>query len=226
MVFRYKYSINARWLSVLCLIGLGVYGCGKTPEGYYGFTNKEARFEGNTLQYLQSKPELFDSLLVVLDRLPEVSDMLAADSTTLFAVPNGSFRAVLRNINLIRASQSRPPLMLSAASRDELDTLISKYILPEIFPTDSLYHTDGRFMESIGKGYTMNARLVASDAQGVLGGGPLSIVYSDTKASDFTRDWSATRTAAVDIKCTNGVVHVLVDSHEFGFGEAVSRLNK
>lgn len=203
-----------------------IVSCKRSDEGFYAYENQESVYEGSTYEYLRSKAGVYDSLLKVLDRVAWLRDTLGSDSITLFAPTNNSFRSALQNLNVVRSSQGRSPLTLGNIDGVELDSLLSKYVVKGLYTTDSLLYVDGAFMGSIEYNFPMHGQRVFSDALGYQGGGPTSIYYSDTKESNFTRDWARAHTQAINIFTNNGIVHILSNAHEFGFGEFSLRMNK
>jgi len=226
---KLKFFFNHSSISLACLLAcitIFIISCNKDNEGFYKYENQESVFDGDTYSYLQSKLGVYDSLFKALDRVPWVKDTLQSDSITLFALTNNSFKSALQNLNLLRASQGRSALDLNTVDVTELDTLLSKYIIKGRYTTDSLLYTDGASLKSVKYHFSMHGQRVKSDALGYVGGGPTSIYYSDTKESNFVKDWSRAQTQAVNIITLNGVLHILSNSHEFGFGEFSTRMNK
>lgn len=213
--------------------GVGIFGllfgfiltsCNKT-EGYYDFQNQENLFSGNTIAYFESKPEVYDSLMHALAFFPELKNQLASDSLTVFAPTNASFQSAINNFNLIRKNQKKAPLYIKDLDKDQLDILLSKYIVKGIVTTDSMLYVDGLFVHTLTHDQPMQAQRVKQEASGLVDGGLVTVFYSDTKGSNFTQYWTRSATQAVNIKTQNGVVHILANGHEFGFGEFLNRFN-
>lgn len=213
--------------------GVGIFGllfgfiltsCNKT-KGYYDFQNQENLFSGNTIAYFESKPEVYDSLMHALAFFPELKNQLASDSLTVFAPTNASFQSAINNFNLIRKNQKKAPLYIKDLDKDQLDILLSKYIVKGIVTTDSMLYVDGLFVHTLTHDQPMHAQRVKQEASGLVDGGLITVFYSDTKGSNFTQYWTRSATQAVNIKTQNGVVHILANGHEFGFGEFLNRFN-
>lgn len=196
--------------------------CSK-DEGFYANKVKEKDFQGTTLEYLQSKPGLYDSLLLVARRLG-LESTLQDSTVTLFAVTNPSFELAITNLNTLRETTGKEFGFLSNIDYLHLDTMMSWYVMRGLHETDSLGQQDGLLMEGVRFAYPMHAKMAVSNASGFEGGGPEIIEYSNTNESQFLRYWVTTSTVSVNIHTSNGVIHVLNPDHIFGFNEFVSRL--
>ncbi|MFC3196066.1 fasciclin domain-containing protein [Parapedobacter deserti] len=206
----------------LLLAGLMVAACAK-DSGYYRPTAVENQFDGDTYTYLKSKPGVYDSLLRVIDRM-ELEPTLRDSNITLFALTNESFQLAITNLNNIRLLADRPSEYLSTINARHLDTMITQYIIRGKYPTDSMMLQDGIALEAVRHGYPMHAQLAHTTSSGFLGGGPSTISFSDTKKSQFRRNWISTNTGSINIATDNAFVHVISNDHVFGFGDFVSRL--
>lgn len=195
-------------------------------DGYYDFVNTENTFEGSTIDYYKSKANVFDSLLVVLDRLPDYKDSIAGGQLTIFSPTNASFQLAMGNLNLVRQTQGKPMLALSTVDLVELDSLFSKYVVRGLQSTDSMLYVDGLDVETVKYENEMHAQRIKQDASGYLGGGLVTVYYTDKKGSEFEILWVRSATQAVNIRTNNGLIHILANGHEFGFGEFLTKMNK
>lgn len=212
-------------LSFIACIFLSV-SCNKEPEGnYYKYQNKENVFSGNAYEYLKAATGTYDSMLLVIDRIEGLKDSLSNMQLTVFALPNLCFQTVVQNLNILRKSEGKTPLYLGTVDSSQLDTLICKYLIPGSYPTDSITFIDGVSLQSLKYGYRMHAQPIRVNASGFVNGGPRKLYFSDPKNSIYVRDWVRTTTQAVNIKTSNGVVHILTANHDFGFQEFVERMN-
>jgi len=202
--------------------------CSKSHEGpYYNYENQNAVYNGSTYAFLQAQDGLFDSLLYVIDRVPNLKDTIENYNITLFAPNNQCFTNALKNLNELRSTQHKTPLYLRDLDLMELDTLLCRYVLAGKFVTDSLIEfSDGISVQSLRYDYAMHLRYHRQDANGYQNGGPQEIEFSDPKNSIFERYWVTTYTTSVNIYTNNGLVHLLSGGHEFGFGEFSGRMNK
>jgi hypothetical protein len=212
----------------ICFITVAT-GCKKTDDTYKNYTNTAGTFNGNALQYLQSQPGLYDSMLLVINRLAGIADTVSKKNITLFAVNNRSFSIALDNINQARknAIPAKPAVSFSTMDSAILDTFFCRYILKDqVSSSDIIDLTDGKLFTSTRYNYNMHLQLQRTDASGYQHGGPSTIIFSDPKNSVFVRNWIRVPTITVDIKTANARVHLLSSGHDFGFGaDFVSSIN-
>lgn len=215
-------KVNITFFSVLLLF---LASCTKY-DGYFDYVNTEKVFQGSTISYLESKKGTFDSVMVVLNRLPDLKNALDQQALTFFAPTNASFQIAVNNLNLVRAKQKKKKLFLQTMDLRELDTLMTKYIVEEVVSTDSMVFIDGLFVETYKIKHPMHAQRIKEDASGLVNGGMELVYFSDTKDNNFQSQWIRSASQAVNIFTTNGIIHVLGNKHEFGFGDFLSRMNK
>lgn len=215
-------------------------GC-KREAGYYSSSPVVNTTNLNTYEYLKSKPGVYDSLLLLVDKM-KIAKTLTDSTVTLFAPSNASFQIAVKNLNVVRAGIGQAPIYLTQlaagdgpvtdpklkpkAKRDstQLDTLVSRYIIRNQYVSNDFTIGDGQFIKSVRGGYPMHAQRVYADAEGFQNGGSDIIEFANTKRSLFVAKWSKTTTTSVNIKTKNGMVHLLRPDHIFGFDEMVSRL--
>lgn len=211
--------------NIILLISLLLFlfiSCSK-DKGFYNQTAETVKFDGNVLEYLQSKPGVFDSLLKVLDRT-EMNTALSGDQPlTVFAPTNPSFQLAIENLNNTRRDADRPLEYLLNVKLSHLDTMMAQYIIKDMYPSDSMMMKDGLPLYDFKYQRRMNAKLTSATSSGFEGGGPKIIEFSDTKNSQFTRDWITANSASINIEANNGIIHVLSSNHVFGFNDFVSR---
>ncbi len=214
-------------LLVVPLTFLSMLTACKKDSIYHDYENTIKEFDGTALQYLQAQNNTFDSLLVVLDRLPHLKDSLNNNSVTLFAPTNQSFQAAIKNLNIERKSNGKSPMYLQGCDVAELDTLTTRYILRGARTTDTYApFADGVNLNSIKYDYPMHIQYNKLNASGFVGGGPQSIIFSDPKGSIFEKNWENASTNAVNIKTKNAIVNILAPLHDYGFNEFVTRVNR
>ncbi|MFD1166775.1 fasciclin domain-containing protein [Sphingobacterium daejeonense] len=200
-----------------------VSSCSK-DSGYYNQSIQKVTYDGTILEYLQSKPGVFDSLLTVLNRTKINAVLSGNEKMTLFAPTNQSFQLAIQNLNNTRKEADRPFEYLTNVDLLQLDTMMAQYIVKGYYPSDSMTLKDGAQLQDFKYQRTMNAKLTTASSSGFEGGGPKVIQYSDTKNSQFTRDWITASSASINIEAKNGIIHVLSTDHVFGFNDFVSRL--
>jgi len=218
-------------LSTLNIIALAVFclaSCKKGNDYYYNYNDEASVYDGTILKYLESKPETYDSLLLVLDRFPSIRQALDSDETfTLFAPTNRSFEIAVDALNTTRALTNKQPLYLEDVPGNDLDSLVSRYIFESELDIDELKpFIDGLNIDSYKYGYRMHAQYNVLSASGLINGGQQQIIFSDVNNSIFQRYWQNINTSAVNIKTKNGVIHVLASGHDFGFNKFTSKFSQ
>jgi len=214
---------------VLSGILTGMASCKKGDTYYYDYKNETQTYDGTVLQYLEAQPGVFDSLVLVLDRLPHLRTSLndAGRSLTLFAVTNRSFEIAVTAMNNARRLSGRPALYLEDIARHELDSLVSRYIFADLYDIAFLSpYEEGQTVESIGFDYEMNLQYNVTNASGLVRGGQQQILFSDVNRSIFQRYWKRVNTMSVDLRTRNGIIHVLSPSHDFGFNKLTTKFSQ
>ena len=213
---------------VICFL-MTAPGCKKSDDTYKDYTNTAGTFNGNALQYLQSQPGLYDSMLLVINRLGGLADTITKNNITVFAINNKSFSIALENINQARKDfiPTKPEVSFSTMDSATLDTFFCRYILKDrVSSADIRSLTDGRLFVSTRYNYNMHLQLQRTNASGFQDGGPSSIIFSDPKNSVFVRNWIRVPTITMDINSNHASVHLLSSGHDFGFGaEFVTLIN-
>lgn len=211
---------------LVVLLSTMLFACKKGDTTYYNYENKLQKFDGNALDYLKAQSGIYDSLLVVLHRLPAIEDSLKNKQVTLFAVTNKSFVIAVENLNAVRKKTNKSPLYLADVDIVELDSMVSKYIIPGRLNTETFKSfADGLLVKSLHYKYPMHILYTNADASGFIGGGPGIITFTDPKNSIFIRYWQSTPTNAVNIETNNAIVNVVAPGHDFGFSDFVTRFN-
>lgn len=208
-------------VQVLC------FSCNKPDGPYYNYVNQVHIYQGNSMNFLSSQPGVYDSLLLILDRLPDIRDSIASEDVTLVAATNKSFETAIKNLNALREVQGKSPLYLNTVDSAELDTIMARYVLRGSVTTEEVAkYVDGISGFGIKYDNEMNLQYQKTSADGAELSGPQLLFISDMKGSPYVVNWVRSSTASVNLFTDNGVVHSLVPSHEFGFGEFSIRLNK
>jgi len=222
-------SYKNRFLAFsLVLILLGLAACEKGNSYYENFSAKEAKFDGTSLEFLEAQGNLYDSLLLVLDRVPDLRAKLKDPKAqiTFFATSNTSFSNAIEAMNAVRKAGNRTPLYLEDIPQKLLDTLTYHYAFEGIYNTAAMQeYVEGKEIKAIDQ-YRMNLKYKVTSATGTVNGGQQQLVLSDMNNSIFIRYWQESVTSVVNIRTTNGMVHVLVPSHNFGFSKLAKLLNR
>lgn len=209
---------------ICTMVALLIYSGCRKDDGYFDYKNTLREFAGNSYDFLKSQTGVYDSFLLAVDRVG-LTDSLKNGAYTVFAPTNASFTQAMEDLNGLRKSQDRPLQYLGNVPIEQLDSLVCKYIVRGLEPSDSMTQQDGLDMPSIRYGFVMHGKLNHTTAEGFVDGGPGVIKYSDTKGSVYTRQWSDVNTVSIDIRTTNGLVNVLERDHIFGFDEFITRVN-
>jgi hypothetical protein len=236
MIFR--RTIKLASLLAFIMLAMQFSACKRERGDYYNYTKQDKVYSGNVLKYLQENG--FDSMLVVLNRYPDIIAKLNSDdSLTLFAIPNKSFELAIANLNKSRAGMNLAPryLSVSASGSENQDSalvdskmlklLISRYVLPGIWDFDKVYQSlTGVNVESINYDYSMNLKGVQQNSTGSVADGPKIIEFSDMNYSFYTQYWKPTRTSSVNtVRAKNVLVHTITENHEFGFASFSDYMN-
>lgn len=220
-------TINmAFWVGV-CIVCI-CSSCTKNESPYYDYANKVKIFDGTALDYLQTQDKgTFDSLLVVLDRLPALKDTLSQREVTLFAPVNENFAAAVKYLNNKRKADNKSMLYLRDMDLTELDDILCKYIIRAKRSTaDYPKDLDGVFVASIRTNYPMHIRYQKLSSAGFVEGGASILNFSNPFGSSFTNDWVTTRANTVNIQTDNAIINILEPIHNFGFNDFTNRLDK
>lgn len=233
-----KSNFYSRFL-VAALLPILMFQVGCKEKGYVDAQPVDNSTSLTTLQYLQSKPGVYDSLLFLVDKLG-LKETLNDSVVTMFAPSNLSFQIAIKNLNEVRRSQNKPAVFLrdivsgvAALPRDRekaesdkahIDTMVSRYVIRKQYLSTDFALGDGLNILSVRFGYPMHGQRLYADGQGWQNGGSEIIEFANTKRSVFVPNWSKTTTSSVNIKTKNGIVHLLRPDHVFGFDEFVRRL--
>ncbi len=212
-------KINTIYFLLLLLISVSFAACKKVDKTYLRAQDDLARYNGSVYDYLKSQPKgVYDSLLSVLDRVPNLVDTLKTEEVTLFALTNRSFELAVSDLNFYL---NLPAGTINLKNIDEpvLDTFLCRYVIRDKYlSTDLLRATDGYTLPSVKYSYRMNLQHSYTNASGFVNGGPRVVLFSDTRTSPFVSLWVRTTAISVDVQATNGIINVLSPGHAFGFG--------
>lgn len=212
----------------LLLLVLTVVACKKGNTYYEDYQIKYTEYDGTTLQFLEEQNMVYDSLLLVLERVPSLRARLKnpKDTITFFAMTNNSFTNAIDAMNAVRSAANRPKLFLEDIPKALVDTLTNHYAFDGIYDTDNLKDfVEGKEIRSIDQ-YRMTMKYKVSSASGIVQGGQQQIILSDMNNSIFQRYWQESNTSVVNIRTTNGRLHILAPSHNYGFSKLAKLLNK
>ncbi|WP_316815085.1 fasciclin domain-containing protein [Pedobacter nyackensis] len=216
-----KISGIKKYLFLIGMATISLIACRK-DSGYYDHKPISQRVQVNVYDYLKSKKGIYDSMILVVDRLG-LKPTLMDSNITVFAVTNSSFRLAVANLNNTRKLAGRGPVNLSNMDYIQLDTIMTQYIMRGQYSTEELANQDGVVLRGVRFGYKMNAKLNTVATSGFQHGGPKVISYSDMKWSQFSRNWTTTTTSSTNLFAVNGVIHTIDQDHVTGFRDFVIR---
>ena len=201
-------------------------GCKKD---YYTDTGLHTpNFNGNVLQYLQSKPGYFDSVLKVI-HFAGMEDVFKNENITFFAPADSCINRTIEMVNFYLTIQGRPVVHKLEQIKPEVwRRQLSRYIFkekksmndyPQLDPGNLSAHP-GQIYASY-DGLLMNVGVIYDDAGGVKYAGYRHLQLSYIPSASAPRDyasWYSVDVASVNVAPTNGYVHVLrYPLHYFGF---------
>ncbi|VTR33920.1 Uncharacterised protein [Sphingobacterium thalpophilum] len=225
MIMKNKNIFLGFFLIVLLA---GIVGCKKGNNYYENFELRYTEYDGTSLEFLESQGTTYDSLLLVLERVPAIRAKLKDTDAklTFFAMTNSSFTNALDAMNGVRKAGNRLPLYLEDIPQLILDSLTYHYAFEGIYDTPYLRNfVEGKVIKSVDD-YDMSLKYKVTSASGIIGGGQQQIILSDMNRSIFQRYWQESATSVVNIRTRNGMLHVLAPSHNFGFSKLAKLLNK
>lgn len=210
---------NSANILVALVLSVCFIACTKVDKTYLQPRENLAKFNGTVYDYIKAQPAgVYDSLLFVLNRVPDLIDSLKTQPVTFFSLTNKSFELAIYDLNF-NAGIPQGTINLSNINASVLDTFLCRYIIRDKYlTTDLLRATDGYTLPSIKYSYLMNLQYSYTNASGYVNGGPRAIIFSDTRTSPFISLWVRTNAITVDVVADNGIVNVISPGHAFGFG--------
>lgn len=216
----------------LCIFITAGVGCKKEYFINSGLHN--AKYEGNVMQYLESQPFLFDTLVQVI-KLAGVEKYFTDSTITFFAPADSSINRTYQYINQqLKLSGSDTLTALDNIKPEFWRNTLMMYMFSDARGLEEFQQLDmanrsafpGEYIRSMG-GRVMNVGVIFNDANGLKYQGyrQLNLAYIPNPSSPL-QGWRMTRIATSNIQPTNGYVHVLnYPSHYFGFDPDQAALN-
>lgn len=201
-------------------------GCKKD---YYKDTGLHTgEFNGSVYDYLQSKPEYFDSVLQVI-KLAGMEDAFKSEDITFFAPADSSINKSIQYMNQIQGLLGRQQVTRLDQIKPEVwRHQLSLYLFKgkksmndyrQIDP-QNLSAYPGQIYASY-DGSLMNIGVIYNDEGGVKYVGYRQLMISYIPSKSAPRDyasWFSAIVASVNVAPKNGYVHVLrYPNHYFGF---------
>lgn len=223
-----KLNMKRYIIYIACFISvmLGV-SCEKGDDYYYNYNTSAIKHEGSVYDFLVHQPGVYDSLALVLERLPQLKTYLddSQSQLTFFAINNRSFALALTNLNIARNNNGLSNLYLEDIDLEILETLMYRYVFDGEYSVSVFKpYLDGISLYSAKYEYEMHVLYEVLTSSGLVGGGQQQLMFSDVNGSIYQRYWDSTTTSSVDMNTTNGIVHTLTPRHEFGFGKLTTLL--
>lgn len=219
-------------LSFTCILLIAFAGCKKDYFINSGLHNP--KFEGNMMQYLESRPFLFDTLIQVI-KLADMEKYFTDSTMTFFAPADSSINRTYQYINLqLKLGGNDTLTSLNNIKAEFWRNTLLMYMFSGGRGLEEFQQLDlnnrsafpGEFVRSMG-GRVMNVGVIFGDASGLKYQGyrQLNLAYIPNQSSP-QQGWRITPVATSNIQPTNGYVHVLnYPGHYFGFDPDQAFLN-
>lgn len=223
-------------LILISILFIGFYSSCK-KDYYLDGGIHDVKYDGSILDFLHSRPELFDSLSKIID-LAGYSDLIDKEEITFFAPTNQSINKSMFNLNEQLYFMGQDTVLdLSQVDAEVWRDFLSMYILKDKYVLKDFPQLDTNDLVTYpGQGYLtlqekpMNIGVLYNDVVSKNSAGVEQIIkYAGYRQLyiNFVRNFGDMNSyggmvtapvATSDIQPENGVLHVLVFSkHSFGF---------
>lgn len=207
-------------------------GCKKDHYIDTGLTNP--KFNGSIMQYLESKPLHFDTLVQVI-KLAGMEDVFKKENITFFAPPDPSIGATVKLLNTYLYNSGRDTIKTLAEVKPKVwKEVLSMYIFKGANRLKDYRQVDTLALDTYsGQGYTsyndrpLNIGVIFNDAVNGPAENRVTIKYAGYRQlmisyiPDLSKPksfWINAPVASSDINPDNGIVHALrFTNHFFGF---------
>jgi uncharacterized surface protein with fasciclin (FAS1) repeats len=181
-------------------------------------------FAGSSVQYLGTNAILFDTVAYVVEK-SGLQDVLSKEKVTFFAPTDRAVKSAMDYLNDYRFRAGKDSAQLTDIPPAVWRKFLSRYIIRGKYMARDFARRDelkleafpGQYFETL-DGFVMNIGLIFSSYGGVDAVGPRTLRV--TFIRDLTNPTVSrilTDVASSDLQTDNGVVHVLMDGHVFGF---------
>lgn len=201
------------------------------------------------LDYEEETPidgeEVFNKFAVLKSRLDNPKEKF-----TLLAVSDANFDNAFRSLNRYRKSNGMTDevqlenlfsvryvdrivetdkhmndvVRVKFDYRKDLDSLVCRYIIPGIADTKTLEVAGGdSILNTIDYDYRMHLAYKRMPASGYVESGIKHLDVYDMSNTLQDERWVLSPAKWIDIKASNGVIHIMNDGHEFGFESFTNR---
>lgn len=216
----------------LFILLLALVSFGACKDSYFiedGINN--GKLNMSTYEFLQSRPELFDSVLMAIN-YADLQEYYKTENVTFFVPQNHSVYAAMKSINSFMKTKlvTNPSKTVKDSLNYPRDTVLMEHISKEVWRSFLLNNTlaDKRMLNSFKtpaeyhvslSGEAVGTVIKADAWQGVEGAGAKVLSYQLFRPSYSVAnkiDSIQIRVITSDLQTKNGVVHVLDRQHEFG----------
>jgi uncharacterized surface protein with fasciclin (FAS1) repeats len=236
-----KYLNTGRSYIYLATLLFILVSCGKDEYYVEGGTSNPV-YSGNMLQFLESKPGPFDSVVAVI-KLAKLEKVFAEENVTFFAPTDEALNEAIEQTNSLLYLTGKDTVeTLSDISPELWKKYLLRYVfkgsnklkdyyqidfeLVNVFPGQS-YYSYNNTLFNIGVVYNDVSYKdeFSKETKGIKYAGYRQIVLSFIRDLDDPQNssrWARTFIASSDNQTSNGVVHVINNLHTFGFGNFYS----
>lgn len=171
----------------------------------------------STMDYLKSRPEIFDTLTTLIT-MTGLESAVNASGSTFLAPKNYS---IYNYFKLIYPDPEKRPKTFSEITDEEMANItrmLKNYIIPGKEIMRSELNTTYNYDTTYG-GTKARFNVVQDDYLGNINMGAKYVIFSLNKGTPGgTEIYQSVQVETADLRATNGMVHVLAaDSHIFGF---------
>lgn len=201
------------------------------------------------LTLLNYDDDSFHHFSELKSRLSDVSE-----ESTLLAIPDACFDAAFKSVNIYRERNNLttegaltleklfiprfvqrenpesteknplPPITVTFDYKEDLDSILCRYVLPGICDTHILEAAGGdSTINTIRYNYRMRLSYKRMPASGFVGAGVKDLTYYDINNTLQMDKWDMSKVKWMDIHTLNGVIHIMNPGHEFSFEEFTHR---
>lgn len=213
-------DIRMKFIIVIALAtALFTTGCSKDYFADGGTLNPDETMTlgVSTMDYLKSRPEVFDTLTTLIT-LAGLESAVNASGSTFLAPKNYS---IYNYFNLVFPDPEKKPKTFSEIPEEEMEKIteiLKNYIIPNKQVIRSELATTYSYVTTYGDAKA-RFNIVPDDYLGNVNMGAKYIIFSlNVGGSGNAEQYQSVQVETADLHATNGIVHVLTaDTHIFGF---------
>jgi hypothetical protein len=171
----------------------------------------------STMDYLKSRPEIFDTLTTLIT-MTGLEDAVNANGSTFLAPKNYS---IYNYFKLLYPDPEKRPKTFSEITEEEMENIkeiLKDYIIPGKQIIRSELSTTYSYDTTYG-GTKARFNIVRDDYLGNVNMGAKYVIFAvDLGTPGVFEFYRSVQVETADLHATNGIVHILAaDSHIFGF---------